>query len=106
MIPRYKKKYVPSDRFKKKIYTPCECLIPTIEDGYVFVCPKKRASIRKLEKLGFVEESSKPPKKAKSPLFSKTVKELRKMASELDISGRSTMSEAQLVEAITKAGQK
>lgn len=116
MIPRYKKKAVGADRSRKKIYTPSECLIPKIEDGFIFVHPKKNSSVRILERKGFVEVEAAPTVKqvksaykpkasfsSRSELFDKTVKELKKIAADLDISGRSSMNEAELVSAISKA---
>jgi len=118
-IPMYKKKAVGADRSRKKIYTPSECLIPKIENGFVFVHPKKRATVRILERKGFVQVEAAPViKKAKAPakpkpfvekpkvkskLYEKTVKELKKIAAELDIPGRSSMNEAELVSAIQKS---
>lgn len=120
MIPKYKKKACGADRSKKKIYTPSECLIPKFENGFVIVHPQKRNSVRPLELKGFqrVDEVKKAKStqkvklvkttkledaSEKSELFEKSVKELRKIASKLDVDGRSSMKEAELVDAILEA---
>lgn len=50
---KLKKKFQNSDKSRTKIYTPRECLIPTIKDGFVFVYPEKESSVRVLQRKGF-----------------------------------------------------
>ncbi len=116
-----------------RIYTPTECLVPAVEDGYIIVHPKKESSVYILKRKGFevvglsksdvpkkvvkVNADSKPsavakkPSKTPKPLLTTgslkllTVKELIKIAREMKIVGRSTMREDELIDAIIKNGE-
>ena len=50
---KLRKKFKNSDKSRTKIYTPRECLVPTIEDGFVVVYPQKESSVRVLQRKGF-----------------------------------------------------
>ena len=127
-----KKKYHNTDKFKKKIHTPRECVIPTIKDGWVIVHPKKRSSVKALARMGFelVKETKRPAKRPsvmagpipgslrekvedkkseeKVPMNRKslkalTVKELLDIAKGLEVVGRHKMREDELIDAILSA---
>ena len=119
-MPTLKKPVRSGDASRKKIYTPSECLVPEISGGFVFVHPKKSSTVRILERKGFVQVVDKPvvtkvkpaapeskvlpPKLTeREALLQKTVKDLSKIARNLDIPGRSKMNESELVDSIIAA---
>ncbi len=122
---KLKKKLHISDKSRKKIYTPVECLVPTVEGGFVVVYPKKESSVRALQRKGFevvknpVEvkketkkvgpkpnESIKIKDKTEKVLLTRdalkdlTVKELLSIAKSLKVIGRHKMKEDELIKAI------
>lgn len=121
----FRKKANPADIRRKKIYTPTECLVPKIENGFVIVHPEKRSSVRALEQKGFrlfkhnaeikkevknvgpkpnapkrVKEKSENALLTKEALKDLNVKELLNIAKSLKIIGRHKMKEDELIKAI------
>jgi hypothetical protein len=110
-----------ADRARARIHAPGEACVPEFADGMVRVRTGKIATVRALRARGWTlaEHPLDRPKPAPAPvpvevqiddtldrmgeLKAMTVKELRVMARELAIKGRSGMNEDELIAAIVDA---
>lgn len=107
------KKATPADRSRKRVSTASEAMVPSFSGDSVSVVAQKASTVRALERAGWklsepaeVKAAPAPAKSPSSPaaaLDGLTVKELREMAKGLQIKGRSRMTEAELISAITAA---
>ena len=110
-----------ADRARRRVHTPGEALVPSFTaDGMVLVTTSKASTVRVLQARGWklASEPAAAPAPAPAPeapvetaepmdraseLRAMTVRELRAMARDLGVRGRSSMREDDLVEAIMAA---
>lgn len=104
------------DRSRLRVHTPSEVVVPTIQDGVMRVEVQKSSTVRVLERRGWVilpdpipvpppsvPESPTPVMSRQDELKGMNMKELRTTAKDLDIRGRSSMREDELIAAIMDA---
>ena len=99
------KKATPADRARRRVQTHAESLVQTFVDGFVRVEAMKPATMHYLRRRGWslVEGEVAPLEVSadrEKELFSMTVRELRSLARDYKVPGRTLMKEAELVAAI------